>query len=881
MRGGPGVGYRLGLVLGLVVVLTGIVLTDPSTRAAALSLTPHDPILIQSDADFTAANGVVGGAGTRANPYRIEGWDITPVGGPGIAIRNTAAFFEVRDLRVADPDRSYDGVVLENLTNGAVEAVEVAGAFHAVVLTDVSSSVVGNTTISNAFRGVSVSSGASLTLTGNAVQGIFGPALSFEGSRSVWIEGNTLTGDDAGIWSTRTSGFLLQANHFERLGESAKFWDSDNLTVQANVFVDSQSALWLVRTRNATVDGNAFTNAGVVLEGDQSDDYASHAFTANTVNGRELRYVRGCTDLVVDGESLGQLIVADCTRVRVANLSLARTAVGIELAFVRDAVVEGNDVTTGVWGIALHHVSGAVVRGNTLWDQWGGSLMLDISDGVVVYRNNLVNSAPPSDAGGQGNAWNATLPDGGNYWPLYMGRDLCGGVAQDVCGLGDGFGDVPYAPAAGIVDHYPRTAPFGLDGRKPTASITFSRTRLPAGEGFIVYSDGSTDPQGTTLLAMWDFGDGTIGTSTTEFHAYQARGNYTVTLKVTDGEGLSDIVSGWVVVTALPVARFTASRTLVVVGDAVSFDASASSSEDTYIVSYTWDFGDGSEDAGPVVSHAYTSPGDYTVLLVVYDADNAEGGATTRISVVAPIELVSYNHPAGFRLDIPSGWSVLTNQSVGDSIVELVVLDPDDPTFATNILVDTDRDPTVFETHDYLSGIVAGTVNDIRSDDPGAHVIEVPTYRSIAGHAGVVFAIQYASQPVIQKMAIVVSEDHGRYWILLLTTSPSLYVLWNESFNAIVDSFEITLAPPPQTGSTPMASAGFFLILFAVGVAAIALVLAVVVIVVVTRQKRRTSAPPMMYGPAPTPVFPRTCAACGSPNPPDDSFCSRCGTPLR
>src|SRR6266705_6499995 len=58
-----GTGGRLGLVLGLLVVVSGIIVTEPGTRAAAPSLTPHNPILIQSDADFTAANGVVGGSG--------------------------------------------------------------------------------------------------------------------------------------------------------------------------------------------------------------------------------------------------------------------------------------------------------------------------------------------------------------------------------------------------------------------------------------------------------------------------------------------------------------------------------------------------------------------------------------------------------------------------------------------------------------------------------------------------------------------------------------------------------------------------------------------------------------------------------------------------
>lgn len=46
------------------------------------------PIRIQTDADFTEENGVVGGSGTEEDPYRISGWHIIPTRGldTGIAI---------------------------------------------------------------------------------------------------------------------------------------------------------------------------------------------------------------------------------------------------------------------------------------------------------------------------------------------------------------------------------------------------------------------------------------------------------------------------------------------------------------------------------------------------------------------------------------------------------------------------------------------------------------------------------------------------------------------------------------------------------------------------------------------------------------------------
>ncbi len=65
----------------------------------------------------------------------------------------------------------------------------------------------------------------------------------------------------------------------------------------------------------------------------------------------------------------------------------------------------------------------------------------------------------------------------------------------------------------------------------------------------------------------------------------------------------------------------------------VSFNASASSDPDGQIVSYTWDFGDGSSAQGMTTSHTYQSAGVYSIRLTVRDDDGESRGISHSIQV--------------------------------------------------------------------------------------------------------------------------------------------------------------------------------------------------------------------------------------------------------
>ena len=83
----------------------------------------------------------------------------------------------------------------------------------------------------------------------------------------------------------------------------------------------------------------------------------------------------------------------------------------------------------------------------------------------------------------------------------------------------------------------------------------------------------------------------------------------------------------------IPYASFTYSPEKMVINQAIKFDASSSYTldPDAVITSYKWNFGDGAIGTGKVVSHSYSSAGDYTVTLTVTDSD----GKVTRENVRA------------------------------------------------------------------------------------------------------------------------------------------------------------------------------------------------------------------------------------------------------
>lgn len=138
---------------------------------------------------------------------------------------------------------------------------------------------------------------------------------------------------------------------------------------------------------------------------------------------------------------------------------------------------------------------------------------------------------------------------------------------------------------------------------------------------FIVTFDGtkSVDPDGSVVKYQWSFGDGASAEGATVTHVYLA-GTFQATLKVIDDRGASASTSVTINVNNKPpTVQLSASPTNGIVPLSVAFSGTGSDDPDGRVVTFGWDFGDGSNGAGETVAHTYAAPGLYWATLSVTD----------------------------------------------------------------------------------------------------------------------------------------------------------------------------------------------------------------------------------------------------------------------
>ncbi len=154
----------------------------------------------------------------------------------------------------------------------------------------------------------------------------------------------------------------------------------------------------------------------------------------------------------------------------------------------------------------------------------------------------------------------------------------------------------------------------------------------------VVFTDASTDADGTIAVRAWDFGDGGVSSATNPTHVYDNEGIYVVTLEVWDNDGNYSSLTKPVTIergaTLPPVAGFTWSQALKVLTAA---DVSVAGTNS--IVQWSWSWGDGTFEVSSIggLSHTYANYGVYDVILTVVDNTGLSDSITNSVDLVDPV----------------------------------------------------------------------------------------------------------------------------------------------------------------------------------------------------------------------------------------------------
>ena len=180
----------------------------------------------------------------------------------------------------------------------------------------------------------------------------------------------------------------------------------------------------------------------------------------------------------------------------------------------------------------------------------------------------------------------------------------------------------------------------------PVANFVWSPPVPRVGES-VTFDASSSIPGGRPIVDYeWNFGDGQTASGQTTTHSYASATIYSVTINVTDSNGLWDIEQKQVQVVQphSPKAEFTVFPETANIGELVKFDATTSQqgwngTNQMPITKYSWDFGDGNktDTTTPTIYHAFSSSGIYYPTLTVY----ASGGTPETDSITHRVVVMS------------------------------------------------------------------------------------------------------------------------------------------------------------------------------------------------------------------------------------------------
>jgi DNA/RNA endonuclease G (NUC1) len=169
---------------------------------------------------------------------------------------------------------------------------------------------------------------------------------------------------------------------------------------------------------------------------------------------------------------------------------------------------------------------------------------------------------------------------------------------------------------------------------------------LSEGSGVAMSGAASFDPNGTVVSYAWNFGDGTSASGQLVNHIYTQDGAYTVTLVVTDNDGVTDeITTTATVANVAPSIAAFAGATGLLPGE--QYNSSGSFTDpgsDPWTAAI--DYGDGAGKAALALTgktfalaHTYLAAGTFTVTVEVSD-DHVTSTATRSVTVISQSDAI-------------------------------------------------------------------------------------------------------------------------------------------------------------------------------------------------------------------------------------------------
>ena len=314
----------------------------------SIQYTIRDVITINSDSEFTAANGVTGGSGTSGDPWIIEGYDIDGTdSGHGIYVGNVTEYFSIQHCNLHNISDMWDDSWLDWYA-----PIVVQNAPHGTIYNNSIEIPHGN--------GIWVNGSSNITIKNNFINSLSDDEMDYvtgvfiTGSVFISASYNKINRTDLGISFRESTNNTIEYNLITNsLTGLSFYYASDGNNIQNNTFKNNTYVGIALTGKYHVIRNNSFFDSGITFGGYTDDEWGTHIIDdTNTVNGKPIYYIKNQLNGIVPSDA-GQLILVGCAGVTIEDLTFNNTSTGIQMYDTSWSTIRRVTVKDNNYGIRL------------------------------------------------------------------------------------------------------------------------------------------------------------------------------------------------------------------------------------------------------------------------------------------------------------------------------------------------------------------------------------------------------------------------------------------------------------------------------------------------------------------------------------------------
>ena len=198
---------------------------------------------------------------------------------------------------------------------------------------------------------------------------------------NITVKNLDLANTSVGVALLATEDSIITNNNVHSNREGIYLFSSRDNSITGNTLSSNDNGIHIENSSsNNSITGNTFVNDGLFVE-----DSFKNTVENNTVNGKSLVYLEDASNITVTDS--GQVILVNCSNVRVENQDLGNTSLCIELLETEDSVISNNIVHSSRGGIYLGYSSNNSITGNIASNNEAGIMLSYYSNNNTIAAN--------------------------------------------------------------------------------------------------------------------------------------------------------------------------------------------------------------------------------------------------------------------------------------------------------------------------------------------------------------------------------------------------------------------------------------------------------------------------------------------------------------